>query len=363
MKQGSISDTNKNKKVGVLVVNLGTPDAPTRGAVYRYLKQFLLDGRVIDIPAIPRHLLVRGIIAPFRSGSSAKLYQQLWTPEGSPIKIYGHKVVQGLQESLPDNYFVELAMRYQNPSLQSALEKLLDKHVDEIIVFPLFPQYSSACTGSIHEEVMRLLSKQQLVPELKLINSYHDRPEVIDIYAENARKYNLGDYDHFVFSFHGVPQRQMKKADRTKSHCIVTKDCCNIACEANKYCYSAQCHQTAHAIAANLGLSKDQYSISYQSRLGRDPWLQPYTDETLEHLLEQGKKNILVFSPAFVADCLETTIEIGFEYKEDFDHNGGERLDLVESLNDNPKWIAAIKTMILEHSHEPNLLQVTSATP
>lgn len=338
----------KDKQIGVLLANLGTPDAPTYTAVYRYLKQFLLDGRVIDIPAVPRHLLVRGIIAPFRSNSSAKLYQQLWTEDGSPIKIYGHKVADGVQESLPANYHVELAMRYQNPSIESALRKLLDKMVDEIIVFPLFPQYSSACTGSIHQEVMRLLSKEQIVPAVKLINSYHDDTRVTTIYADNARSIGLDQYDHFVFSFHGVPQRQMKKADPSKKHCIKTENCCSIACAANKYCYSHQCHQTAHAIAGKLNLGKDQYTIAYQSRLGADPWLQPYTDKTLEHLLEEGKKNILVFSPAFVADCLETTIEIGYEYKEEFDEMGGEKLDLVPSLNDDPRWIKAISEMIQE---------------
>lgn len=338
----------RQKQIGVILANLGTPDAPTRGAVYRYLKQFLLDGRVIDIPAVPRHILVRGIIAPFRSGSSAKLYQQLWTEDGSPIKTYGFKVAEGVQKELPDNYHVELAMRYQTPSIEGAVFNLLAKHVDEIIVFPMFPQYSSACTGSIHEEVMRLLSKEQIVPSLKLINSYHDDSRITTIYADNAKQMGLDQYDHFVFSFHGVPQRQMKKADRSKQHCIKTENCCSIACAANKYCYSHQCHQTAHAIAKKLNLAEGDYTIAYQSRLGRDPWLQPYTDKTLEELLEHGKKNILVFSPAFVADCLETTIEIGYEYKEDFDELGGEKLDLVPSLNDDPRWISAISEIIQE---------------
>ena len=337
---------SEKKKYGILIVNLGTPDDPGRGAVYRYLKQFLTDGRVIDIPAVPRHLLVRGIIAPFRAGSSSKLYKQLWTENGSPLKYYGEKVVEGVQESLPDNYFVELAMRYQNPSIEDSLNRLLDKGVDKIVVFPMFPQYSSACTGSLHQEVMKQLSKKQVIPEVELINSYYDNEEVIKIYADNARKHDLDKYDHFVFSFHGTPQRQMKKADPTKAHCIVKENCCSTICEANKFCYSAQCHGTAHAIAKELGFSDDQYSISYQSRLGRDPWLQPYTDKTLEELVEKGKKNILCFSPAFVADCLETTIEIGYEYKEEFDEWGGENLDLVESLNDNPAWIKAIVNMV-----------------
>lgn len=336
----------KDKKTGVLIVNLGTPDAPTRGAVYRYLKQFLLDGRVIDIPAVPRNLLVRGIIAPFRSGSSAKLYQELWTEEGSPIKVYGEQVAAGVQEALGADYHVELAMRYQNPSIASAVDRVCAAGVDEIVVFPMFPQYSSACTGSIHEEVMRLLGQRQIVPSLRLINSYHDDPRIVKLYADNARQFDLEAYDHFVFSFHGVPERQMKKADPSGKHCIVSENCCSVACDANKYCYSHQCHQSAHAIAAELGFDSSQYTIAYQSRLGRDPWLQPYTDATLEELLHHGKKNILVFSPAFVADCLETTIEIGVEYKEDFDKEGGEKLDLVPSLNAQQGWIDFIADMV-----------------
>lgn len=340
---------SSRKKIGVLLANLGTPDSPSRRDVYVYLKQFLLDPRVIDIPMIPRHILVRGIIAPFRSGSSSKLYKRLWTPEGSPIKMYGYKLKDKVQEILGEDYIVELGMRYQNPSIESALNSLMDQGADEIIVFPLFPHYASASTGSVHDEVMRLLRKEQVIPDIKFINSYYDHPALIQVFADNARKYNLDDYEHFVFSFHGLPQRHMKKADRTKSHCIKKENCCNTLCEANKFCYSAQCHATAHAIAKNLGLREDQYTISFQSRLGRDPWMQPYTDKILEHRVdEHGEKNILVFSPAFVADCLETTIEIGYEYKEEFEEMGGHKLDLVESLNDNPMWVQAVAQMIQE---------------
>lgn len=334
-------------KKGILLANLGTPDDPGRGAVYRYLKQFLVDPRVIDIPAIPRYLLVRGIIAPLRSGSSSKLYKRLWTENGSPIKYYGFVLKEKVQEALGEGYHVELGMRYQNPSIESAVEGLLDAEVDDITVMPLFPHYASASTGSVHDEVMRLMRKEQVIPPIKFINSYHDHPALIEVFADNARKYNIDDYEHFVFSFHGLPQRHMKKADRSKQHCIKTENCCNIKCAANRFCYSHQCHETAHLIAENLGIPKEKYTISFQSRLGRDPWMQPYTDKILEHrATELGEKNILVFSPAFVADCLETTIEIGYEYKEEFEEWGGEKLDLVESLNDNPKWIAAVVDMV-----------------
>jgi len=335
-------------KKGVLLVNLGTPDDPNRGAVYRYLKQFLLDPRVIDIPWLPRNLLVRGVIAPFRSGDSSKIYKKLWTEEGSPIKLYGYSLQKGVQKVLGEDYVVEIAMRYQSPSIESALKRLKDAFVDEIIVFPLFPHYASATTGSVHEEVMRLLMKEQVIPSLKMINSYYDNKEMINLFAENARKFDIDKMDHVLFSFHGVPQRQMKKADPTKEHCQIKENCCSTICEANKFCYSAQCHQTAHLIAAELGLSKDKYTICYQSRLGRDPWLQPYTTDTLKERREAGDMNLLVFSAAFVADCLETTIEISDEYQEEWEEMGGEKLYLVESLNDHPKWINAVANMVKE---------------
>ena len=332
-------------KKGILLVNLGTPDAPTRGAVYTYLKQFLTDGRVIDIPWLQRNLLVRGIIAPFRSGASAKLYQKLWTKDGSPLKIYGERLAQGVQELLGEAYEVELAMRYQNPSIASALDKLLAKQVSEIIVFPLFPQYASASTGSVHEEVMRLLSKKQVIPVVKMVNSYYDNPGMIDVFVDNAKKYDLNAYDHILFSFHGIPQRQMKKADAC-NHCLKTEDCCSTISIKNQFCYSAQCHATGHAIAVKLELDKNQYTICYQSRLGNDPWMQPYTSDIIEERAEKGNKRMLVFCPAFVADCLETTIEISTEYKELFIEKGGKELDLVESLNDHPMWIKAVKEMV-----------------
>jgi len=333
-------------KKGVLLVNLGTPDEPSRGAVYRYLKQFLLDPRVIDIPWLPRNLLVRAIIAPFRSGESSKIYKKLWTEEGSPIKTYGYTLQKEVQKILGEDYMVELAMRYQSPSIESAFQRLKAALVDEIIVFPLFPHYASATTGSVHEEVMRLLRKEQVIPPLKMINSYHDNKEMIEVFADNARKHDIDKMDHVLFSFHGVPQRHMRKADTTKEHCLKKENCCSTICDANKFCYSAQCHATAHLIAAELGIPKEKYTICYQSRLGKDPWMQPYTTDSLKERREAGDKNLLVFSAAFVADCLESTIEISDEYQEEWEEMGGEKLYLVESLNDNPKWISAVANMV-----------------
>lgn len=332
-------------KKGVLLVNLGTPDDPGRPAVYRYLKQFLLDPRVIDIPWLNRNLLVRGIIAPFRSGASAKLYQQLWTEEGSPLKVYGERVAAELQPILGEDYVVELAMRYQSPSISSAIDRLMAKQVSEIIVFPMFPQYASATTGSVHAEVMEVLSKKQIIPVVRMINSYYDHPAMIQIFADNARQFDLDKYDHFLFSYHGLPQRQLVKADDF-NHCLQSADCCQTISATNQFCYSAQCYATTRAIAGALKLPPEKYTTTFQSRLGKAVWIQPYTSDVLEEQAAKGAKRILVFSPAFVADCLETIIEIGVEYQEEFEEMGGEKVDLVPSLNDDPRWIKAVAELI-----------------
>jgi len=332
-------------KKGVLLVNLGTPDKPTGSAVYRYLQQFLLDPRVIDYNWLLRNFLVRGIIVPLRFRSSAKLYQQLWTEEGSPLKVYGEKLEEGVRQLLGPDYEVALAMRYQNPSIAAGIDQLLEKQVSEIIVFPLFAQYASATTGSVHEEVMRILSKKESIPNLKLINSYYDNEAMIDVYIENARRFDLTEYDHFLFSFHGLPERQLINADDC-NHCIKTDNCCQTISIKNQFCYSAQCHATAFAIAEKMNIPKEKFTVCFQSRLGPEKWVQPYTSKVLEERAEKGDKKLLVFSPAFVADCLETTIEISVEYQEEFEEMGGEKVDLVPSLNDHPKWMEAVADMV-----------------
>jgi ferrochelatase len=334
-------------KTGVLLVNLGTPDDPGRGAVYRYLKQFLMDPRVIDYPWLPRTLLVNGIIAPFRSGSSSKLYKMLWTEEGSPLKVYGEKVAEGVQEILGPDYVVELAMRYQNPSVSHAVARLMKHQVSEIIVFPMFPQYASATTGSVHEEVMRVLAKEEVIPNVRLINSYFDNEALINIFADNAQQFDLNAYDHILFSYHGLPQRQLRKGDPTNAHCTRKKDCCQQLGLVNQFCYSAQCHATTRAIASKLKLPESRYTTTFQSRLGPEEWAKPYTIKVIEGLAEKGAKRLLVFSPAFVADCLETIIEIGTEYQEEFEEMGGEKVDLVPSLNDDPRWIRAVADLVV----------------
>ena len=329
------------KKVGILLLNLGTPDDPSTASVRRYLKQFLLDYRVIDIAWTARQALVRFIIAPFRAPKSAQLYKELWTADGSPIKVFGYSVKDKLQEKLGNQFVVSLGMRYQNPSIEHALEELKQANVRKIIVLPLFPQYASASTGSALEDAMIKLAKWQTIPELHFIDSYFDQPRMIRIFADNARKKGLENYDHFLFSFHGVPERQLLKSD-CNNHCLQKENCCFPLNSMNAHCYSAQCYATANAIAQELGLTNNQFSIGFQSRLGKAKWTEPFTPDVLKNLYDEGKRSLLVFSPSFVADCLETTIEIGEEYKEEFLEWGGKRLDLVESLNDQEEWIEAL---------------------
>ena len=336
------------RKQGVLLVNLGTPDSPSVSDVRKYLDEFLMDERVIDINAINRALLVKGIIVPFRGPKSAKIYKELWTENGSPLLYYGIRVKELLQDKLGKKYTVELAMRYQSPSIKSALDSLKQQQVESIRVVPLFPQYASASTGSVIQKVMELVSKWQTIPDISFVNSFHDNDGMIEVFAENARKHQPETFDHILFSFHGLPERQLTKADHSGKYCLQTPNCCSRLNDVNRFCYSAQSHDTARLIAEKLGLPKEKYTICFQSRLGNSPWKKPYTIEVLEDLAKKGAKRLLVFSPAFVADCLETNIEISQEYNEEFRNWGGEKIQLVESLNDHPNWIDALAGIVLD---------------
>lgn len=330
------------RKKGILLVNLGTPDTPSVADVRKYLDEFLMDERVIDVNALNRTLLVKGIIVPFRGPKSAKIYKEVWTENGSPLLYYSVRSAELLQEKLGDKYSVELAMRYQNPSIESALKRLKDQRVESIKVIPLFPQYASASTGSVIQKVMELISKWQTIPHISFVNSFHDNEAMLDIFAENAIKHNPESFDHIIFSFHGLPERQLLKSDHSGKYCLQTPNCCNRLNDVNRFCYSAQSHDTARLLAAKLNIPEEKYTVSFQSRLGNAPWRKPYTINVLEDLAKQGTKRILVFSAAFVADCLETNYEIAVEYNEEFRRWGGEKVQLVESLNDNPKWIDAL---------------------
>ncbi|HEY8930119.1 MAG TPA: ferrochelatase [Mucilaginibacter sp.] len=335
-------------KKGILLVNLGTPDSPETKDVRKYLNEFLMDPRVIDINPVSRALLVKGIIAPFRAPKSGKLYKHIWSKEtGSPLLHYSLLQHKALQDRLGDGYQVELAMRYQSPSIESALERLKAGLVESIQVIALFPQYASASTGSVHDKVMDIVRHWQTIPSLTFTNSFHDNELMIQTFADNAKKYNPESFDHILFSFHGLPQRQLIKCDHTGNYCLKSAGCCDTLNDTNKFCYSAQSHNTAKLIAEKLNIPKEKYTICFQSRLGSDPWVQPYTSQVIEQLAKEGKKRLLVFCPAFVADCLETVYEVTEEYGGEFKALGGEHVQLVESLNDSPTWIDALEQMVV----------------
>ncbi|MBI4310004.1 MAG: ferrochelatase [Candidatus Omnitrophica bacterium] len=340
----------KNRsKTGVLILNLGTPDSPSVPDVRKYLREFLMDARVIDIPFLRRFFLINLIIAPFRAPQSARGYHELWTMDGSPLKVHGEGVVKLVQQALGQDYHVVLGMRYQNPSIRSALEQLKKRVVGRIIVFPLYPQYASASTGSSIAKFMEEIKTWEVVPTLKIISQFLEHPLFIKAFAEQGRKHMAKHkYDYFLFSYHGLPQRQILKASRG-DYCRLG-DCCSVYHAHNQYCYRAQCFETTRLLVKELGIREGQYKVCFQSRLGKTPWIKPYTDEVIRELVPQGIKNVLVFSPSFVADCLETTIEIGVEYKKRFMDSGGERWDLVESLNVSGAWIECLKHLVLEHA-------------
>jgi ferrochelatase len=337
-------------KIGVLLVNLGTPDSPSVPDVRKYLREFLMDKRVIDIPFISRWMLVNLIIAPFRAPKSAKIYQQLWEDRGSPLMFHGLDLKEKLIKKLGDDYEVALGMRYQKPSIASALDELLAKNVRKIIVLPLFPQYASATTGSVIEQVMDDIKDRLIIPEIEFISQYPDDKLMIETFAGLGKKYmKTMEFDQVVFSFHGLPERQIRKSS-VDGHCQLNADCCATYNTKNQFCYRAQCFLTARKIAEQLELKEDQYTIFFQSRLGKDPWIQPYAENEIKRLAKEGKKRILIFSPAFTADCLETTIEVGEEFKELFIEHGGEEWQLVESLNSHDLWVESLEKMIMNHS-------------
>jgi protoporphyrin/coproporphyrin ferrochelatase len=328
-------------KTGILLVNLGTPDSPSTPDVRKYLVEFLTDGRVIDIPALQRNLLVRGIIGPFRAPKSAKSYKAIWTQEGSPLMSISVRLRALVAAALGDAYQVELAMRYQNPSIASQLEKFKGQPLRRLRIVPLFPQYASATTGSVHQEVMRIVSRWQVIPEIDFVNSYPTDAGMIATFAELGRKHGVETFDHVLMSFHGLPERQLVKAD-AHHHCLKSEGCCRVWEGKNHSCYGAQCYATAAALAHELGLQNEGYTVCFQSRLGKTPWKQPYTSDVIERLAGEGKKRVLVFCPAFVSDCLETIFEIGVEYHEEFQKMGGKELVLVEGLNTNEGWVSAL---------------------
>ncbi len=339
----------KNIKTGVLLVNLGTPDSTSVADVRKYLREFLMDKRVIDIPFLSRWMLVNLIIAPFRAPKSAAVYRKLWEERGSPLMFHGEDVTEKLQKLLGDTYQVELAMRYQNPSIPSVLEKFRNTPFEKLIVVPLFPQYASATSGSVHDKVMEVVKDWQVIPEMVFAGPFFHREKFISGFADNARKYmESRKFDHVLFSYHGLPERQIRKA-AFNNYCQLSEKCCARYTALNRYCYRAQCFETSRLLAEELKIEEDAYTVCFQSRLGKDPWIQPYAEDVIGKLAMQGKKNVLAFSPAFVADCLETTVEVGEEFEEMFLEKGGEHWQLVESLNSNDVWVECLKEIVEEN--------------
>lgn len=333
----------ENKKTAVLLINVGTPDEPTVKAVRRYLSEFLNDRRVIDIPLVLQKILVNLIIVPFRAPKSTKLYQRLWTEKGSPLLYYSEQVQAGLQQRLGLKADIFMAMRYGNPSIGKALSAIQKGNYDNLVVLPMFPQFASSTSGTAIQAVIDQVRKWNTIPEINAINQFYNHPAFLEAFTERIQSYQPEKYDHVIFSYHGLPNRHLEKNHPEES--INTCNCENALPEFGKFCYKATCYQTTRELVKKLGLKSGQYSVSFQSRLSNN-WMTPFTDQNLVSRAKQGCKNILVVAPAFVADCLETTVEIGWEYKELFSENGGENLQLVESLNDSPRWIAAMEEIL-----------------
>ncbi len=333
----------KTNQTALLIMNVGTPDEPTVKAVRRYLFEFLNDRRVIDLPLVFQKILVNLIIVPFRAPKSTKLYQQLWTENGSPLLFYANRVQKQLQQELAGKADVFMAMRYGNPSVKNTLELIQQGNYERLVILPLFPQYASSTTETAIQAVMDMLRKWKTKPEVCAINQFYDHPAFLDAFTERIQSYQPQKYDHVVFTYHGLPNRHLAKNHPGKS--IQTCNCENVLPEFGKTCYKATCYQTTRELVTRLGLQSGQYSVSFQSRLSNN-WMTPFTDQNLIHRAKLGDKKVLVIAPSFVADCLETNVEIGKEYKELFIENGGEVLQLVESLNDSPRWIAAMKEIL-----------------
>ncbi len=323
----------------LILVNTGTPDSPDIRNVRRYLSQFLNDKRVIDLPWILRKILVNLIIVPFRTPRSAKKYRKLWTDTGSPLLDNMNKLVNKLSDRLKDEYVVIGAMRYGNPSLQTVFDMIRLSSPDWVVVFPMYPHYSSSTTGSVNELVMRKLILFETMPELKLTGQFYNHTSYLESVVNLIRKFDLDSYDHILFSYHGLPVRQIQKVHPE----IITDDC---TCEKSfpphgNLCYKATCFETTRMLAEKLNLNQEKYSTSFQSRFSRN-WLGPFTDSVLKNLASSGKKRVLVVAPSFTADCLETILEVAEEYAGLFKSAGGSQLDLVPALNDEDDWVEAI---------------------
>ena len=335
-----------NERVGVLLINTGSTDAPRAPETRTYLRQFLSDPRVLDINPIVRWLLLNLVILRTRPKNSAHAYSQVWTEKGSPLIVISNELMDALKQRMPNAEFA-VGMRYGNPSIESAFEQLLSNSIDRLIVAPLFPQYSSAANGSALELVYALAGKRWNVPPISVLPPCYSELSFIDSWAAVIQPY-LDSFkpDLLLMSYHGLPERHVKKSDKTGAHCLANASCCDAIIDANQHCYRAQCYATSRLLAAKLGLAPEQYSISFQSRLGRDPWIKPPTDEVVPALPKKGVKRLAVICPAFTADCLETLEEIAMRAKSDFLTGGGESFQFIPCLNAHPVWVDALKGLL-----------------
>ncbi|MGE5943074.1 MAG: ferrochelatase [Flavobacteriales bacterium] len=332
-------------KKGVLLVNLGSPDSPEPKDVKKYLGEFLMDERVIDIPLIARTALVKGIILKTRPKQSAAAYKKIWWEDGSPLIVLSKRLQNAIQKDVETP--VSLAMRYGSMTIKKGLQELVDKGVDEVLLFPLYPQFAMATTETIlvlAEEIQK-----EHFPTLKIesVPAFYNKPDYIDVLSNSIKKY-LEDkkYEHLLFSYHGVPERHIRKSDITKSHCKIDGTCCITPSKAHEFCYRHQCLEVTRLVAEKLQLKEGAYSTSFQSRLGFDPWLQPYTDRTIERLGKNGIKSMAIVTPAFVSDCLETLEEIAMEGEEIFHEMGGKEFTTIPCLNDDKEWVSLLSKWI-----------------
>lgn len=328
---------------GVLLVNLGSPDSPSVPDVRRYLNEFLMDGRVIDV-AWPLRRFIVGMILINRPKESAHAYEKIWSKDGSPLLVTSRHVHAELQKRV--TVPVELAMRYQNPSIESAVRTLADKGVTDLLLIPLFPHYAMSSYETAVERVKEVIAKHVPQVSLTVEPPYYDQPNYIASLVASAADYLERGYDHLLFSFHGIPERQIKKSDPTDSHCLTVANCCETASPAHATCYRAQCFKTATAFVQKANVPAGKWSVSFQSRLGKDPWLKPYTDFELPRLAKEGRKRLLVICPAFVSDCLETIEEIGMRGQDTFLEAGGTEFTQIPCLNEHPLWITALEKMV-----------------
>jgi len=330
---------------GVLLVNLGSPDSPSVPDVRRYLREFLMDGRVLDVNWLTRFCVVHFAILPRRPKHSAEAYQKIWSPAGSPLVVTSQNVQARLQPRVAVP--VELAMRYQHPSIPQAVSRLADKGVDEVLLIPLFPHYAMSSYETAVErvkEVARALAPQMRV---QVQPPFYADADYIAALVASAQEHLGRPYDHLLFSFHGIPERQVRKSDPTGAHCLAAPDCCKTPSPAHATCYRAQCFKTTAEFVRTAGVPEGKYSVAFQSRLGRTPWLTPYTDYELPRLAQTGVRKLLVICPSFVADCLETIEEIGLRGRESFLSAGGTEFALIPCLNEHPLWLEALENMVV----------------